>query len=143
MVEEKFNLKSFCTVMMVLVCGISFAKAQDFDGLCPKEIATEQRIISEAKGFQSFQKATHAKLSEVSFSDGNPLDQLILKYDKSETSHKVESYLWKFNSPSIWVQCGYFGTTVKLSKPLDTSLKSCEVFRNPGNGLVNRITCRE
>jgi len=109
-------------------------------GPCPTTIETKQVATASLEGWTVIALPLKHVLNTVVVFDGPPAEQVSLKYDEMLERGGTEVLVWGL-TPGVqyWIQCGYFGTSVALAKPLALTVKRCEVSYS-GN-VVAAVTC--
>jgi hypothetical protein len=123
-----FQLSNRC---FGLVSGALFglaAAGQAAPVHCPEQIKVEQRAVDLPVGLRGFDSSVRHLWVNVQFSDGSPDEQAWLAPDSTRSSGKSFINVWRFTaSASIWLACGYTGTSMVAAFRLADGVRACEV----------------
>lgn len=111
--------------------------------VCPEEIKVAQNAVEIPAGWKATNKPTRYPFTNVSFSEGQPEERIILAPDL-EVKYKAT---WRFDEKSkdgYWISCEYGSTSVVMSKMLPAKIKECTVtydraFSQP---VVKQVLCK-
>jgi hypothetical protein len=116
-------------IFFVLLATISGNTTATVPLACPEFIATKQELTSPISGWKASSLDRKLQGYITGFSNGDPDRQMILAPFSSKpiTSGGFIS-TWHFSqSEDIWVMCSYEQTTIQLSKPLPSGLRTCSI----------------
>ena len=117
---------------------------------CPATVTVSQQLSTPVAGWKAGTDDLPHRLSSITFFDGPPEENASLVNDSTIRGAGKEIALWRFGtggSRTIWMTCGYSGTSITLSKSLPVGISSCSVTYNPrqqvaGLPLIEQINCR-
>jgi len=120
------------------------------ESLCPATISVEQRATAVPEGWEATQSTVTPRIAMVTFFDGPPAERASLKYDSEQKEKREWIATWNLQSGSrgYWIQCGYDGTTMVLSRRLPASVTTCRVTyerrTQAASGLpaVKHVACK-
>lgn len=120
---------------------------------CPKTIEVAQKPAVIPDGFHAYvdgnpptadlATAGKVELNKIAFSDGPPTEIGWLAPDHDERKYQVFTFSGAKETP-VWLTCGYSNTSIIVSMPLPTEIKSCKVMHDPAvEGYpATGMTCR-
>lgn len=109
---------------------------------CPSTIAVNDSVVGEPPTGWIARKGTTTKsLTGISIYDGNPdLDLSVAPtMDRRIAGGRLASWVIPPKS-STWMVCRYLGTSVTLTKELDSAFRTCSLRYGPG-GVVQSFQC--
>lgn len=131
--------------LFVVLAGEAVAAPQ-----CPAEVGTQQQLTAAVPGWRDLRSKTPHRVSQVTFYDGQPAEQVSLAPDATRKVKDREVSTWQFSSTSdrrVWIECGYAGTSISLAQELPAGTKSCSVTYNPkvrlsGLPRIEQLECK-
>ena len=107
-------------------------------------------MLFRSPGWRDLRSKTPHRVSQVTFYDGQPREQVSLAPDATRKVRDREVSTWQFASSSerrIWIECGYAGTSISLAQELPAGTKSCSVTYNPkvrlsGLPRIEQLECK-
>ncbi|WP_143079798.1 STY0301 family protein [Bosea lupini] len=131
--------------LFVVLAGEALAAPQ-----CPAEVETQQQLTAAIPGWRDLRSKTPHRVSQVTFYDGQPSEQVSLAPDATRKVRDREVSTWQFASTSerrTWIECGYAGTSISLAQELPAGTKSCSVTYNPkvrlsGLPRIEQLDCK-
>lgn len=96
---------------------------------CPSMLDVKSSASPPA-GWQVVGSSVGNALDRVGFYSGPPSEQASLVPDKTQNRKGESRDVWTFSptaAETIWAACFYTGTTLFIAKPVEHSVKSCEV----------------
>lgn len=136
------------TIAAVLLLGL--AGQVHATPQCPKEVDTQQYLTVTIPGWRDMRSATPHRLNRVSVYYGRPADRVALVPDATRHEKGRDVSTWLFGGAlekSIWIECGYAGTSITLARELPADTKGCIVFADPkarisGQPRIERLECK-
>jgi hypothetical protein len=143
------TLRRFFLVLIFVALVSAFGSAADAVG-CPATISARQQLASPLAGWTATEDDTPHNLAGITFYDGPPSEKASLVYDRITHGKTEQVATWTFapqKDRSIWLACGYAGTSIQLTKALPSTITTCSVTYDPqqtidGMPVIKKIACK-
>jgi hypothetical protein len=111
--------------------------------VCPAEIHTEQKAAAPL-GWRAVPGGHRHTLNGFILYLGDPSNKFELPPHRTRTLNGRQYTQYKVPSDmrELWIDCGYFGTSVEMRKNLGRGISRCDAVSGLGKSSVDSIECR-
>jgi hypothetical protein len=140
------NMTKFLTLLTCLQIHNTYAT--EYVPHCPETINVMQKLTQTPEGWTATSKGDgngKTSLKQISFSEGDPVNLVILAPNSSKKNHHLDTETWLFTTPSkegYWASCEYTNTNIVLTQKIPDNIKSCSIIYVTPTWTIRHISCQ-